>query len=195
MLNKIILASKSKVRKEILDKNQIPCDVKPSSVDEDVVKESLIKELATPEIISKNLAELKANKVSLNQGDRLVLGADSVIDLDGELISKPESREEALLILKKLNGKKHNLISSVCISKNGSMMWNYTDKAELTMKKFSEKNLKVYLSRISDEALYSYNVYQIEGEGRNLFSNINGDKDTIMGLPVFKIKEYLKNYQ
>ena len=195
MLNKIILASKSKVRKEILDKNQIPCDVKPSSVDEDVVKESLIKDLATPEIISKNLAELKANKVSLNQGDRLVLGADSVIDLDGELISKPESREEALLILKKLNGKKHNLISSVCISKNGSMMWNYTDKAELTMKKFSEENLKVYLSKISDEALYSYNVYQIEGEGRNLFSNINGDKDTIMGLPVFKIKEYLKNYQ
>ena len=195
MLNKIILASKSKVRKEILDKNQIPCDVKPSNVDEDVVKESLIKELATPEIISKNLAELKANKVSLNQGDRLVLGADSVIDLDGELISKPESREEALLILKKLNGKKHSLISSVCISKNGSMMWNYTDKAELTMKKFSEENLKVYLSKISDEALYSYNVYQIEGEGRNLFSNINGDKDTIMGLPVFKIKEYLKNYQ
>ena len=195
MLNKIILASKSKVRKEILDKNQIPCDVKPSSVDEDVVKESLIKELATPEIISKNLAELKANKVSLNQGDRLVLGADSVIDLDGELISKPESREEALLILKKLNGKKHNLISSVCISKNGSMMWNYTDKAELTMKKFSEENLKVYLSKISDEDLYSYNVYQIEGEGRNLFSNISGDEDTIMGLPVFKIKEYLKNYQ
>ena len=195
MLNKIILASKSKVRKEILDKHQIPCDVKPSSVDENVVKESLIKELATPEIISKNLAELKANKVSLNQGDRLVLGADSVIDLDGELISKPESREEALLILKKLNGKKHSLISSVCISKNGSMMWNYTDKAELTMKKFSEENLKVYLSKISDEALYSYNVYQIEGEGRNLFSNINGDKDTIMGLPVFKIKEYLKNYQ
>jgi len=195
MLNKIILASKSKVRKEILDKHKIPCDVKPSNVDEDVVKESLIKELATPEIISKNLAELKANKVSLNQGDRLVLGADSVIDLDGELISKPESREEALLILKKLNGKKHNLISSVCISKNGSMMWNYTDKAELTMKKFSEENLKVYLSKISDEALYSYNVYQIEGEGRNLFSNINGDKDTIMGLPVFKIKEYLKNYQ
>jgi len=195
MLNKIILASKSKVRKEILDKNQIPCDVKPSNVDEDVVKESLIKELVTPEIISKNLAELKANKVSLNQGDRLVLGADSVIDLDGELISKPESREEALLILKKLNGKKHNLISSVCISKNGSMMWNYTGKAELTMKKFSEENLKVYLSKISDEALYSYNVYQIEGEGKNLFSNINGDKDTIMGLPVFKIKEYLKNYQ
>ena len=195
MLNKIILASKSKVRKEILDKHQIFCEVKPSSVDEDVVKESLIKELATPEIISKNLAELKANKVSLNQRDRMVLGADSVIDLGGELISKPESREEALVILKKLNGKKHNLISSVCISKNGSMIWNYTDKAELTMKKFSEENLKVYLSKISDEALYSYNVYQIEGEGRNLFSNINGDKDTIMGLPVFKIKEYLKNYQ
>ena len=195
MLNKIILASKSKVRKEILDKHQIFCEVKPSSVDEDVVKESLIKELATPEIISKNLAELKANKVSLNQRDRMVLGADSVIDLDGKLISKPESREEALVILKRLNGKKHNLISSVCISKNGSMIWNYTDKAELTMKKFSEENLKVYLSKISDEALYSYNVYQIEGEGRNLFSNINGDEDTIMGLPVFKIKEYLKNYQ
>ena len=195
MLNKIILASKSKVRKEILDKHKILCEVKPSNVDEDVVKQTLIRELASPKIISKNLAELKANKVSLNQGDRLVLGADSLIDLDGELISKPESREEALLILKKLNGKKHNLISSVCISKNGSMMWNYTDKAELTMKKFSEENLKVYLSKISDEALYSYNVYQIEGEGKNLFSNINGDKDTIMGLPVFKIKEYLKNYQ
>jgi septum formation protein len=195
MLNKIILASKSKVRKEILDKHQIGCDVKPSNVDEDVVKKSLIKELATPEIISKNLAELKANKVSLDQVDRLVLGADSVIDLDGELISKPESREEALVILKKLNGKKHNLISSVCISKNGSMIWNYTDKAELTMKKFSDENLKVYLSKISDESLYSYNVYQIEGEGRNLFLNINGDEDTIMGLPVFKIKEYLKNYQ
>ena len=192
MLNKIILASKSKVRKEILDKNRIPCDVKPSSVDEDVVKESLIKKLATPEIISKNLAELKANKVSLNQGDRLVLGADSVIDLDGELISKPESREEALLILKKLNGKKHNLISSVCISKNGSMMWNYTDKAELTMKKFSEENLKVYLSKISDEALYSYNVYQIEGEGRSLFLKIDGDENTIMGLPIKYIKKYLR---
>ena len=193
MLNKIILASKSKVRKEILDKHQIHCDVKPSSIDEDVVKESLIKELATPEIISKNLAELKANKVSLNQGDRLVLGADSVIDLDGELISKPESREEALLILKKLNGKKHNLISSVCISKNGSMIWNYTDKAELTMKKFSEENLKVYLSKISDETLYAYNVYQIEGEGRSLFASIEGDEDTIMGLPVKKIKEYISS--
>jgi septum formation protein len=195
MSNNIILASKSKVRKEILDKHHILCEVKPSNVDEDVVKESLINELATPEIISKNLAELKANKVSLNQKDKIVLGADSVIDLDGELISKPESREEALIILKKLNGRKHHLISSVCISKNGSMIWNYTDKAELTMKKFSDKALKVYLSKISDEALYAYNVYQIEGEGRSLFSNISGDEDTIMGLPVLKIKEYLKNYK
>jgi septum formation protein len=194
MLNKIILASKSKVRKEILDKHKILCEVKPSNVDEDIVKEALIKELASPEIISKNLAELKANKISLNETDRLVLGADSVIDLNGELISKPENREEALEILKKLNGKKHNLISSVCISKNGSMIWNYTDTAELTMKNFLEQELKTYLSTISDEALYAYNVYQIEGEGRNLFSNITGDKNTIMGLPVFKIKEYLKNY-
>jgi len=194
MLNKIILASKSKVRKEILDKHKILCEVKPSNVDEDVVKQTLIKDLASPEIISKNLAELKANKISLNERDRLVLGADSVIDLNGELISKPESREEALEILKKLNGNKHNLISSVCISRNGSMIWNYTDKAELTMKKLSEQDLKAYLSKISDETLYAYNVYQIEGEGRNLFLNINGDEDTIMGLPVFKIKEYLKNY-
>jgi len=195
MLNKIILASKSKVRKEILDQHNISCEVKPSNVDEDIVKESLISESASPEIISKNLAELKANKVSLSQKDLMVLGADSVIDLDGELISKPESREEALLILKKLNGKKHNLISSVCISKNGSMIWNYTDKAELTMKNLSEENLQDYLSKISDETLYAYNVYQIEGEGKNLFSNIDGDKDTIMGLPVLKIKEYLKNYK
>ena len=194
MSDKIILASKSKVRKEILDKHKILCEVRPSNVDEDVIKESLIKKLASPEIISKNLAELKANKVSLNQKGRLVLGADSVIDLAGELISKPQNREEALIILKKLNGKKHNLISSVCISRNGSMIWNYTDKAELIMKNFSEEDLKVYLSKISDEALYSYNVYQIEGEGRNLFSDIIGDEDTIMGLPVFKIKEYLKNY-
>jgi len=194
MLNKIILASKSKVRKQILDKHKILCEVKPSNVDEDVVKQTLIKELASPEIISKNLAELKANKISLNEQDRLVLGADSVIDLNGELISKPESREEALEILKKLNGNKHNLISSVCISRNGSMIWNYTDKAELTMKKLSEQDLKDYLSKIPDEALYAYNVYQIEGEGRNLFLNINGDEDTIMGLPIFKIKEYLKNY-
>ena len=195
MSDKIILASKSKVRKEILNKHKILCDVKPSNVDEDIVKETLIKESASPEIISKNLAELKANKVSINQENRMVIGADSVIDLGGELISKPESREEALTILKKLNGKKHSLISSVCISRNGFMIWNYTDKAELTMKNFSEEDLKLYLSKISDEALYAYNVYQIEGEGRNLFSNIVGDKDTIMGLPVFKIKEYLKNYK
>jgi septum formation protein len=195
MLNKIILASKSKVRKEILDKHEILCEVKPSNVDEDIVKKTLIKESASPEIISKNLAELKANKVSLNQKERMVIGADSVIDLDGELISKPESREEALKILKKLNGKNHFLISSVCISRNGSMIWNYTDKAELTMKNFSEEDLKLYLSKIPDDTLYAYNVYQIEGEGRNLFSNIAGDEDTIMGLPVFKIKEYLKNYR
>jgi len=195
MLNKIILASQSKVRKEILDKHNIICEVKSSYVDEDVIKKSLISESASPEIISKNLAELKANKVSSSQKDLIVLGADSVIDLGGELISKPTSREEALIILKKLNGKKHNLISSVCFSKNGSMIWNYTDKAELTMKNFSEKELQNYLSKIPDETLYAYNVYQIEGEGKNLFSNIVGDKDTIMGLPVFKIKEYLKNYQ
>jgi len=192
MLSKIILASKSKVRKEILDKHNIFCEVKPSNVDEDVVKETLIRASASPEIISKNLAELKANKVSLNQRDSLVIGADSVIDLAGELISKPENREEALIILKKLNGKKHNLISSVCISKNGSMIWNYTDKAELKMKTFTEEDLKIYLSKIPDEALFAYNVYQIEGEGRNLFSDITGDEDTIMGLPVFKIKEYLE---
>ena len=192
MSNKIILASKSKVRKEILDKNKIPNEVKPSNVDEDPVKNSLIKEKAKPEIISKNLAELKANKVSLVQENQIVLGADIVIDLEGELISKPENREEALVILKKLNGKKHHLISSVCISKNGSMIWNYTDKATLTMKNFSEEDLKIYLSKISDEALYSYNVYQIEGEGRNLFLNIEGDEDTIMGLPVKKIREYLE---
>ena len=191
MLNKIILASKSKVRKDILDNNNILSDVKPSNVDEDIVKESLIKEKASPEIISKNLAELKANKVSLIKLDQLVLGADSVIDLEGELISKPESREEALFILKKMNGKKHSLISSVCISKNGSMIWNHTDKATLTMKKFSDEDLRKYLSKISDEALYAYNVYQIEGAGRNLFSKIEGDENTIMGLPIKKIKEYL----
>ena len=192
MLDKIILASKSKIRKEILDRHKIPCEVKPSNVDEDVVKKSLLNESASPEIISKNLAELKANKISLTQKDKMVLGADSVIDLNGELISKPESREEAFIILKKLNGKKHNLISSVCISKNGSMIWNHTDKAQLTMKNLSDKNLKEYLSKISDEALCAYNVYQIEGEGRNLFSDIKGNEDTIMGLPVLKIKQYLK---
>ena len=192
MLNKIILASQSKVRKEILDKNDIPNKVEPSNVDEDIVKESLLKEKATPDIISKNLAELKANKVSLKKTDEIVLGADSVIDLDGELISKPKNREEALKILKKLNGKKHYLVSSVCISKNGSMIWNYTDKAILTMKNFSDDELKSYLSKIPDNALYAYNVYQIEGEGRKLFSDIRGDEDTIMGLPIKKIKEYLK---
>ena len=192
MLNKIILASKSKIRKEILDKNNIENVVEPSNVDEDAVKLSLLKEKASPEIISKNLAELKANKVSTKKNGEIVLGADSVIDLDGELISKPENRREAMKILEKLNGKSHFLISSVCISKNGSMIWNYTDKAKLTMKNFSEKELKNYLSKISDEALYAYNVYQIEGEGRNLFENIEGDKDTIMGLPVKKIKEYME---
>ncbi|MDC3099481.1 Maf family protein [Candidatus Pelagibacter sp.] len=192
MLNNIILASKSKVRKDILERNNIPCEVKPSNVDEDTVKESLLMEKASPEIISKNLAELKANKVSLKNHDQIVLGADSVIDLEGELISKPQDRKEALLILKKLNGKEHQLISSVCISTNGSMIWNYTDKANLKMKDFTEKELKEYLSKISDSTLYAYNVYQIEGEGRKLFSNIIGDENTIMGLPIQKIKEYLK---
>ena len=177
MLDKIILASKSKVRKDILDNNNIPNEVKPSNIDEDVVKESLIKERATPEIIAKNLAELKANKISLNELNQLVLGADSVIDLEGELISKPENRKEALQILKKLNGKIHYLISSVCISKNGEMIWNHTDKAILTMKKFSDEDLIKYLSKISDEALYAYNVYQIEGEGKKLFSKIEGNKN------------------
>ena len=192
MQNRIILASKSKVRKDILDKNNIENIVEPSNVDEDIIKLTLIKERATPEIISKNLAEIKANKISAKNLDRLVLGADSVIDLDGELISKPNSREDAMKILKKLNGKSHFLISSVCISKNGSMIWNYTDKATLTMKNLSYEELKKYLSKISDEALYAYNVYQIEGEGRHLFTNIKGDEDTIMGLPIKKIKEYLK---
>ncbi len=191
MLSKIILASKSKIRKEILDRNNIESIVEPSNVDEDIIKTSLLKEKASPEIISKNLAELKANKVSMKKTNEMVLGADSVIDLDGELISKPGSRDEALKILKKLNGKSHYLISSVCISKNGSMIWNYTDKATLTMKNFSDDDLKNYLSKISDQNLYSYNVYQIEGEGRNLFENIKGDEDTVMGLPIKKIKQYL----
>ena len=194
MLDRIILASKSKVRKEILDKNNIKSFVMPSNVDEEVVKLSLLKEKASPEIISKNLAELKANKVSSKQTNEIVLGADSVIDLNGELISKPENREEAMTILKKLNGKSHHLISSVCISKNGSMVWNYTDKATLKMKNFSEDELKEYLSKISDQALYAYNVYQIEGEGKNLFESIIGDEDTIMGLPIKKIKKYLEIY-
>ena len=191
MPNKIILASKSKVRKEILDKHNIHSQVEPSNVDEDLVKESLLKEKASPSIISKNLAELKANKVSLKLTNQMVLGADSVIDLEGELISKPENRKEAFTILKKLNGKKHYLVSSVCISKNGTMIWNYTDKASLTMKSFSDRDLELYLNKITDKALYAYNVYQIEGEGRNLFENIEGDVDTIMGLPIKKIKEYL----
>ena len=188
----IILASKSKVRKDILERNNVSCHVEPSNVDEDPVKDSLIKEGASPEIISKNLAELKANKVSQKIKGDLVLGADSVIDLDGELISKPDNRNEAFNILKKLNGKQHNLISSVCISKNGSMIWNYTDKAILKMKKLTDKELSNYLYKITDEALFSYNVYQIEGEGKNLFSDIRGDEDTIMGLPIKKIKDYLK---
>jgi septum formation protein len=195
MLDRIILASKSNIRKKILEHNQIECIVEPSNIDEDSIKESLLKERATPEIISKNLAELKANKISQKTTGKLVLGADSVIDLNGKIISKPTNRAEALKILQDLNGKTHHLISSVCISQNGSMIWNYTDKASLTMKQMSKEELKVYLAKISDEALYAYNVYQIEGEGEHLFSKIEGDKDTIMGLPVKKIKEYLNNYK
>ena len=195
MIKEIILASKSKVRKKILEKNNINCKAEPSNVDEDLVKKSLLKESLSPTIIFKNLAELKANKVSQKFIDEIVLGADSVIDLNEEIISKPENRTEAFKILKKLNGKTHQLISSVCISRGGSMMWNHTDKASLTMKNFLEEDLKIYLSKISDEALYSYNVYQIEGEGKNLFLSIEGDKDTIMGLPVKKIKEYLENIE
>ena len=191
----LILASKSKVRKEILDKHNISTEVMASNLDEEVFKESFLKEKTSPEIISKNLAELKANKVSQKENSKLVLGADSVIDLEGELISKPKSRNEAFNILKKLNGKSHLLISSVCISKNGSMIWNYSDKATLTMKNMTDDELKTYLSKITDEKLYAYNVYQIEGEGRNLFLNIDGDENTIMGLPIKKIKEYLENYK
>ena len=190
---KIILASKSKVRKDILNNNNIECSIEPANIDEDSIKNSLIKEAVLPEIISKNLAELKANKISQKKNGEIVIGADSVIDLNGEIISKPSNREEAMKILKKLNGKKHRLISSVCISKNGSMIWNYTDKAELTMRQMNDSELKSYLSKISDDNLYAYNVYQIEGEGKNLFSKINGDKNTIMGLPIKKIKEYLNN--
>ena len=192
MVKEIILASKSGVRKKILEENNIQCRVEPSNVDEDSVKESLLKEKSTPTIISKNLAELKANKISQKFTEEMVLGADSVIDLEGEIISKPNDREEALEILKKMNGKTHQLISSVCISKGGSMIWNYTDKASLTMKNMTFSELENYLKKISDEALYAYNVYQIEGEGRSLFLKIEGDEDTIMGLPVKKIKEYLK---
>jgi septum formation protein len=189
----VILASKSKVRKEILNNNNINCEVIPSNIDEDIFKESLIKKKASPEIISKNLSELKANKISNKKPNAIVIGADSVIDLEGEIISKPRSRDEALEILKKLNNKTHYLISSVCISRNGSMIWNYTEKAKLVMKNFAENDLKDYLNRISDENLYAYNVYQIEGLGKSLFLKIEGDKDTIMGLPIKKIKEYLKN--
>ena len=195
MINNIILASKSEVRKKILNQNNIACKVIAANIDEEQIKESLLKEKATPTIISKNLAELKANKISQTNDDKLVIGADSIIDLNGELISKPKNRDEALNILKKLNGKKHYLVSSVCISRNGSMIWNYTDKASLTMKQMTEEELENYLSKISDETLYAYNVYQIEGEGRFLFSNIDGDEDTIMGLPIKKIKEYLSNYK
>ena len=192
---RIILASNSKVRKKILDENQIDCEVFPSNIDEESVKKSLLRDNVSPEIISKNLAELKANKISLKFNNEIVLGADSVIDLNKELISKPRDREEALEILRKLNGKTHYLISSVCISRNGSMIWNYTDKAALTMKNLSIKDLKEYLLKITDEALYAYNVYQIEGEGKKLFSEIKGDENTIMGLPIDKIKDYLKNYE
>ena len=194
MVSQIILASKSRVRKKILENNEIICKVEPSNVDEDSVKESLLKENASPEIISKNLAELKANKVSQKRPEEIVLGADSVIDLNGQIISKPTNRDEALKILHDLNGQTHQLISSVCISQNGLMIWNYTDKASLTMKQMKESELINYLAKISDEALYAYNVYQIEGEGRSLFSRIEGDEDTIMGLPIKKIKEYLNNY-
>ena len=195
MVNEIILASKSKVRKKILEDNKIRCRVEPSNVDEDDIKESLLKEKASPEIISKNLAELKANKISQKFINEIVIGADSVIDLEGEIISKPNDRIEAMKILQKINGKTHQLISSVCISRGGSMIWNYTDKASLTMKNMSLLELEVYLKKISDEAIYAYNVYQIEGEGRSLFSKIEGDKDTIMGLPVKQIKEYLNRLE
>ena len=195
MINKIILASKSQVRRKILEKNGLQCEVDPANIDEESVKQSLLKEGSTPLLISKNLAELKANKISNKKNGKIVIGADSIIDLEGEIISKPSNRHEAMEILKKLNGKKHYLISSVCISKSGSMIWNYTDKAALTMKKMSDTELKEYLSKIKDEVLYAYNVYQIEGEGKNLFSKIDGDEDTIMGLPVKKIKEYLNNIE
>jgi septum formation protein len=193
MSDKIVLASESEVRKNILEKNGFKCAVKPANINEEAIKQSLLKEGATPGLISKNLAELKANKISQSLNGEIVIGADSIIDLEGHIISKPSSRREAMQILKKLNGKIHNLISSVCISRNGMMIWNYSDKAELTMKQMSDNELKLYLSKITDKALYSYNVYQIEGEGKNLFSKINGDKDTIMGLPIKKIKEYLDN--
>ncbi len=189
---KIILASKSEVRKKILDQNGIRCEVVPANIDEEPIKDSLLKEKASPEIISKNLAELKANKVSEKRHNYLVLGADSVIDLNGELISKPTNRDEAFAILKKLNGQKHQLISSVCISKNGAMIWNFTDASTLIMKQLNSDEIKSYLKKIKDKELYAYGVYQIEADGRSLFSKIEGDEDTIMGLPVKKIKKYLE---
>jgi septum formation protein len=194
-MDSIILASKSAIRKKILEENGISCVVEPANVDEDLVKESLLNKGESPQIISKNLAELKANKISNKKNEKLVLGADSIIDYNDNIISKPSNREEALAILKKLNGQKHYLISSVCISKNGSMLWNYTDKAVLTMKQMTDEELKSYLSKIKDSKLYAYNIYQIEGEGRSLFSKIEGDKNTIMGLPIKQIKEYLKQYE
>lgn len=194
-MDSIILASKSAIRKKILEENGISCVVEPANVDEDLVKESLLNKGESPQIISKNLAELKANKISNKKNEKLVLGADSIIDYNGNIISKPSNREEALAILKKLNGQKHYLISSVCISKNGSMLWNYTDKAVLTMKQMTDEELKSYLSKIKDSKLYAYNIYQIEGEGKSLFSKIEGDKNTIMGLPIKQIKEYLKQYE
>ena len=193
MFEEIILASKSLVRKKILEENGIKCIVEPSNIDEDLIKESLLKENANPKLISKNLAELKANKVSQKKNENLVLGADSIINLKEKIISKPSNRDEALVILQKLNGQKHQLISSVCISKNGSMIWNYTDIAVLTMKQMNNQELKSYLTKIKDKELYAYNVYQIEGEGKSLFSNIEGDENTIMGLPIKQIKEYLKS--
>ena len=195
MFEEIILASKSLVRKKILEENGIKCIIEPSNIDEDLIKESLLKENANPKLISKNLAELKANKVSQKKNGNLVLGADSIINLKEKIISKPSNRDEALAILKKLNGQKHQLISSVCISKNGSMIWNYTDIATLTMKQMGDEELKLYLDKIKDKELYAYNVYQIEGEGRSLFSKIEGDENTIMGLPINQIKEYLNNFK
>ena len=195
MIKSIILASRSKVRKKILEENNIKCEIIPSNIDEDSIKESLIKEKEIPEIISKNLAELKANKISEKKPNELVLGADSVIDLNGKLISKPTNRDEAFNILQKLNGQKHRLISSVCISKNGSMIWNYMDASTLTMKQLNSDEIKSYLAKIRDKELYAYGVYQIEADGGTLFSKIEGDEDTIMGLPVKQIKEYLNNYE
>ena len=194
-MHNIILASKSKVRKKILAENGINCIVEPANIDEEAIKLNMLNQKASPEIISKSLAELKANKISIKKNEEIVLGADSIIDLNGEIISKPSNRKEALEILKKLNGKKHYLISSACMSKNGSMIWHHTDKAALTMKKMSLEELSSYLKKIKDEALYAYNVYQIEGEGKNLFLKIEGDKNTIMGLPIIEIKNYLKNYE